>query len=364
MVDERPFEERLYHVDGAIATPATRLSLAEAGLRERRDLQEWVIANPEILGPNIKMVTMEFDRWQSSNGRNADRLDILGLHKSGELVVAELKRDYAPDTVEMQALKYAAMVSRFTIETLAEQHARFLNEHATTDTAIDTEGAAELLRDHADITPESLRRPRVVLLASDYPPTTAATAVWLREMGIDITLMQYRAYRTGSEISISVSQLYPIPSIEDFTISPRQAEIRAAEAGTRKRQFRTVEGIIALAADPAVQGVLRLLVERARVYKLFVKPFVQSLMFTPITKQTVSLFTFWIKGAGVEFWCQPSTFYTYYGIDPIEVEQHLGPTHVRAMSADELAAFSDRLDELMTQRTEANTASDSSPADA
>jgi hypothetical protein len=40
-----------------------------------------------------------------------DRLDILGFHISGELVVAELKRDRAPDTVEMQAIKYAAMVS-------------------------------------------------------------------------------------------------------------------------------------------------------------------------------------------------------------------------------------------------------------
>jgi hypothetical protein len=226
-------DELLFTVHGSVATPAERLTLADAGLRERRDLQEWVIAHPEIIGPDIMIVTMEFDRWQSSDGKNSDRLDILGLHTSGELVVAELKRDRAPDTVEMQAIKYAAMVSRFTTETLAEQHAKFLTERGT---PTDDEAAADLLTAFADLTSDALRRPRVVLLASEYPATTAATAVWLREMGIDITLMQYHAYRTGQEISISVSQLLPIPSIEDFTVSPRQAEVKAAEETRRRRQ--------------------------------------------------------------------------------------------------------------------------------
>ncbi len=236
-------DELLFTVHGSTATPAQPLSLAEAGLKERHDLQEWVIAHPEIIGSDVMIVTMEFDQWQSSYGRTADRLDILGLHKSGELVVAELKRDQAPDTVEMQAIKYGAMVSRFTLETLAEQHARFLSQRGT---PTDEDAAGDLLAAFAEITSETLRRPRLVLLASAYPPTTAATAVWLREMGIDITLMQYRAYRTGQEIAISVSQLYPVPSVEDFTISPRQAEVKAVEDKVRRRQdVSTVSKIIA-----------------------------------------------------------------------------------------------------------------------
>jgi RecB family endonuclease NucS len=182
--------ELLFTVHGSKAAPAVALSLADAGLKERGDLQEWVAGHPEILGPEIMVVTMEFDRWQSAGAKNADRLDILGLHTSGELVVVELKRDKAPDTVEMQAIKYAAMASRFTLETLAEQHARYLTQRGK---PTDEDAAGDLLAKHANITTESLRRPRIVLLASDYPPTTSAAAVWLSEMGIDITLMQYRA---------------------------------------------------------------------------------------------------------------------------------------------------------------------------
>lgn len=236
-------DELLFSVRGSEAFPAQSLTLAEAGLRERHDLQEWVIAHPEILGNDIMIITMEFDQWQSSYGKAADRLDVLGLHKSGELVVAELKRDKAPDTVEMQAIKYGAMVSRFTAETLAEQHARFLSLRGA---PTDEDAAGDRLAAFADITSETLRRPRLVLVASAYPPTTVATAVWLREMGVDITLMQYRAYRTGQEIAISVSQLYPVPSVEDFTISPRQAEVKAVEDKVKRRQdVSTVSKLIA-----------------------------------------------------------------------------------------------------------------------
>lgn len=111
--------ERLFTVDGSVATPATPISLAEAGLRERSDLQEWVLAHPHILGPDVKIISFEFDRWRSSSGApQLDRLDVLGLDTEGRLVVAELKRDRAPDTVEMQAIKYAAMASRFTEDVL------------------------------------------------------------------------------------------------------------------------------------------------------------------------------------------------------------------------------------------------------
>ena len=237
-------DELLFTVRGSTAILATSLSLAEAGLRERQDLQEWVIAHPEIVGPDVLIVTMEFDRWQSSAGRSADRLDILGLDTSGGLVVAELKRDAAPDTVEMQAVKYAAMASRFTIETLAEEHARYLSQRGT---ATDDETAADMLARHApEVSATSLRRPRIVLLASSFPPSTANTAVWLHEMGIDITLRQFRAYRTGQEISIAVSQLYPVADVEEFMFSPRQAEVRAiAQSAQRRQEVGTVARIVA-----------------------------------------------------------------------------------------------------------------------
>ena len=128
---------------------ARRIKLAEAGLKERADLQEWIRANPQILGPGVRIVTYEFDKWVSGSGSHGDRLDLLGLDEDGRLVLAELKRDGAPDTVEMQAIKYAAYASRFKVETLATCHADYLRR---------TLGALAITDDDALATRRALRR--------------------------------------------------------------------------------------------------------------------------------------------------------------------------------------------------------------
>jgi hypothetical protein len=220
-------DELVFTVSGAEAKPVRATTLPEIGLSERQHLQEWVLAHPEILGPGIKVVTFEFDRWWAAGGDPLDRLDVLGLDRSGRLVVAELKRDAAPDTVEMQAIKYAAMASRFTPEALGHQHARFRRDRG--DSVTEEEALANL-EEHTDektLAVETLRQPRIILLAASFPPVVTATAVWLREMGLDITLMRFQAYQTDTETLVTVSQLLPVPTVEEFTVVPR-GKVQAA----------------------------------------------------------------------------------------------------------------------------------------
>lgn len=223
-------DELVFSVAGATATASTPISLADAGFHERTHLQEWVIANPEMLGRGVMIVTFEFDRWWSSGGTHErDRLDILGLDREGHLVVAELKRDAAPDSVEMQAIKYAAMASRFTVDALASQHAEYLSRRGNPTTS---EEARELLEAHSDyeLQPETLAQPRIVLLASSFPPVVTATVVWLTEMSLDITLVRLQAYRAQAMTLVTVSQLYPVADVEDFTVAPVRSARRATAA--------------------------------------------------------------------------------------------------------------------------------------
>jgi hypothetical protein len=201
-------DEHVFTAAGAQATPATPITLAEAGLTERQHLQEWVIAHPEMLGAGVMIVTLEFDQWRSSTGgQERDRLDILGLDRNGRLVVAELKRDTAPDTVAMQALKYAAMASRFTPEALATQHERYLVARGGTTTS--QQEALEALEAHSTygLLPENLAKPRIVLLASSIPPVVTATTVWLTEMSLDISLMTTGVSCRGTDHCYGVAAL-------------------------------------------------------------------------------------------------------------------------------------------------------------
>ena len=241
----------LFTVAGSVAMPAQMISLEEAGLEQRADLQEWVLSNPAILGPAVKVVTFEFDGVPTAGGAARDRVSVLGLGADGRLVVAELKNSRAADT-EVSAIKYAASVSRMLPESLAEHFARFQSRRQT---PISPEEALAELQAHApDLSPETLRRPRIVLLARDFSAVVSASVVWLSEMGLDIALVQISAFRSyvygqsgSSNVPmISVSQVYPVREVEDFTISPeRQLAKERAEAKRRVQDAALVRRLIA-----------------------------------------------------------------------------------------------------------------------
>ena len=82
--------------------PATQL--ATLGIFETSHLERWVVEHPEVLGDNVRIVTTQYGKWPSDSGDLAkERLDILGLDSSGQLVVVELKRG-TDQNVHMQAI--------------------------------------------------------------------------------------------------------------------------------------------------------------------------------------------------------------------------------------------------------------------
>ncbi len=251
----------LFTVAGSVAMPAQVISLEEAGLEERADLQEWVLSNPAILGPAVKVITFEFDGLPTG-GAGRDRISVLGLGGDGRLVVAELKSSRTPDT-ELPVTKYAAMASRMLPESLADHYARFQNRRQVPMTP--DEALADLQAHAPDLSQETLRKPRIVLLAPGFSPTATASVVWLSEMGLDITLVQISAFRSyvyvrggtgsGSVPMISVSPIYPIREVEEFTISPeRQLAKQMAESKRRVQDASTVRRLVTaeLVADGTI----------------------------------------------------------------------------------------------------------------
>jgi len=204
---------------GDLAEAVAVTTLEAAGLMERVHLQEWVIAHPSILGPGVKVVTVEYAGWVVAGGAPKDRLDVLGLDTDGRLVVAELKRGIAPDTVEMQAIKYAAMASRFRLDTLAQAHADFSTARGT---AMTVEQAGEALQAHAElVSDKTLSNPRVVVVAQGFTPIVMSSVVWLADRGVDLSLVRFQPYQlTAGQVFVTFSRLYPLPDLEKSMIAP------------------------------------------------------------------------------------------------------------------------------------------------
>jgi hypothetical protein len=199
-------------------------SLQVAGLLERTHLQEWVVAHPEILGDGVMITTIEYDGFVVAGGAQKDRLDVLGLDPDGHLIVAELKRGIAPDTVEMQAVKYAAMASRFTLKTLASAHAAFKTRRGI---AMTVDEATEALQTHAPtLSDETLSEPRVVVVAQGFTPVVISSVVWLKKRGVDISLVRFQPYQTGDgQVFVTFARLFPLPELPIVIPGTRIAEV-------------------------------------------------------------------------------------------------------------------------------------------
>lgn len=102
----------------------TKLSIKNAGYTEDviRDL---VAANISSFFPGLKIIATEFSRWEKS-GR---RLDILAIDEASNLYVMEFKRDQDSAHAELQALRYAAMMSVCTAKDLLEAGYKYRQSH-------------------------------------------------------------------------------------------------------------------------------------------------------------------------------------------------------------------------------------------
>lgn len=209
--------------------------------------------HPEILGPGVRIVTYEFDRWVSGAGSHGDRLDLLGLDEDGRLFLAELKRDGAPDTVEMQAIKYASYASRFTEETLAACHADYLRRTVGDQSITDEEALAQLDEHCGGLDFEQLAAVRIVLVAGSFPEPVMSSVVWLCTHGqLDMTLIEVGAYQCAHDLVITVSQLWPLPQVDDFTVSPVAPTIKPAGSSARRRRVTTT-AVASLADSGAIE---------------------------------------------------------------------------------------------------------------
>ena len=119
----------IYQIDGKSITRLERTTFAEQNLRERRDLQSLLKDHIGVISEDTLIVAEEFGDWEESRRR----IDLLGVDKDANLVVFELKRTEDGGHMELQAIRYAAMIRRRAAAdhgsgAMAARHAREVGE--------------------------------------------------------------------------------------------------------------------------------------------------------------------------------------------------------------------------------------------
>lgn len=147
------------------------VDFAQLGLRERQDIQEWIAANPGILGDDLLIISKEFSGFD----RTAERLDLLAVDKDARLVVIELKRDDTGADVHWQAIKYASCLNRVDANNII----RMFTKHAKIG---EEEAKNRLMRHIGSDDLNALNNDQRIILASHrFAPEVTSAALWLNE---------------------------------------------------------------------------------------------------------------------------------------------------------------------------------------
>jgi len=251
----------LFTVDVAAktATEVAPVTLAHLQLRERYDLQEWILQTPSILGEDLLVITSEFSGFD----KTAERLDVLALDRRGVMTVVELKRSAVGTAAELQALRYAAYCSTMSFFDLCELFTAY--ESRRTKVAITVGEAEQRIRafvnepDFSALTD----RPRIILGAEEFSPEITATVLWLRTFGIDISCVRLRPYSVGDQLLLDSSVIIPLPEARDFQI---RREIKEAEQRQpRERDIASADEFVR-----AVNDDVRPILEHIRAWLLTV----------------------------------------------------------------------------------------------
>jgi hypothetical protein len=195
-------------------------------------LQRLLRSNIEVVSPDTLVVSEEFGDWEDSRRR----IDLLGLDRDANLVVIELKRTEDGGHMELQAIRYAAMVSTLTFEKVVDVFSGYLRRIGREDdprtTMLDFLGWED---PDEDVFAQDVR---IVLASAEFSKELTTAVMWLNEHGLDIRCVRMQPYDDGGRLLVDVQQV-----IREKEQRGRQE--RAERYGIRKRFW---QGLLARAA--------------------------------------------------------------------------------------------------------------------
>jgi len=221
----------IYRLDHNSLTELPRTSFNNLGLKERTDIQRILRNHIQTISKETMVLAEEYGDWEDSRRR----IDLLGLTSSAQLVVIELKRTEDGGHMELQALRYAAMVSTMTFRQAVEAHQFYLTKIGQA-----AESAEERIReflDEAEDEPTLDNKVRIVLASADFSKEITSSVLWLNEQGLDITCVRLRPHEAGESIFLDIQQVIPLPETSEFQVAIREKTREREIAQTSNKDY-------------------------------------------------------------------------------------------------------------------------------
>ncbi len=221
----------IYEITADSLNKIPETSFATEGIKEREDLQRLLVQQIDVLAPDTLVIAEEFGDWEDSRRR----IDLLGIDKDGNLVVIELKRTEDGGHMELQAIRYAAMISTLTFEKVIEIYGKFLEKQGRDD---DPENAILSFLGWDEPQEEEFAQDVTIILASkEFSRELTTAVIWLNQRGLDMRCIRMKPYRDGDKVLLDVQTVIPLPESEDYQIQIREKQEKVRQSRRTSRDF-------------------------------------------------------------------------------------------------------------------------------
>ena len=196
---------------------------------ERQHLQQALKQNISVIAADCLVLTEEYAEWDASR----KRIDLLAIDKQANLVIIELKRTDTGDHMELQALRYASMISTMTFEHALDVLVDYRNKNG--EEGFTRENARETIEDFIEL--EAINETnfgndvRIILVSAEFSKELTTSVIWLNERDLDITCVRMKPYKYKEQILIDIQQVLPLPEAKDY-------QIRAQKKAEERREIQ------------------------------------------------------------------------------------------------------------------------------
>lgn len=221
----------LYELSSDLIAEIPTVTYASLGLREREDVQRVLREHIDVISPDTLILAEEFGEWIDSRRR----IDLLGLNRDGSLVVIELKRTEDGGHMELQALRYAAMVSTLTFEQAVDAHQKFRESRGLLPAS-----AEIIIREFLDIADGPVafsNKVRIILASANFSKEITSTVLWLNAQGLDVVCVKMRPHSFQGRVLLDIEQVIPLPETAAFQIAIREKLVAQEALATSGRDL-------------------------------------------------------------------------------------------------------------------------------
>lgn len=252
----------IYELNSEQIIEVPKTTFGKGGVKERSDLQRLLRTHIGVVSPNTLVIAEEFGQWQESKRR----IDLLGLDKDANLVVIELKRTEDGGHMDLQALRYAAMVSTMTFDQAVAARAEFQTRQRINGDAEQT--ILNFLEwDEAD-EDQFAQSVRIVLVSADFSKELTTAVMWLNTRDLDIRCVRLKPYSLEGRVLLDVQQVIPLPEAAEYQVQLKEK--------TQKEREAKKSGVDFTRYDVSIRGEVHRAQWKRRAILLVVKALVDQ----------------------------------------------------------------------------------------